>query len=208
MRRIGLWLLLCVMPPGVGATDVKVNVMTPAGAPIEYAVATLAPLGKELKAKPGKAIIDQVKKEFVPYVSVVPAGTLATFPNQDNIRHSVYSFSPAKKFELKLYAGTKADPVLFDKPGVVVLGCNIHDWMIAYVYVTEAPYFGSSEDEGEIALKGVPPGDYELHVWHPDSTGAELIRQVRIDGSAQTLPVQISLKPQRPKGEQHPYSPK
>ncbi len=74
------------------------------------------------------------------------------FPNKDNIRHHVYSFSAARKFELPLYSGTPAQPVLFDKVGVVKLGCNIHDWMIGYIYVTETPYFGKSNAEGRVDM--------------------------------------------------------
>ena len=96
--------------------------------------ATTAPSHELRHAK-----IDQVNKEFVPLVSVVQTNTEITFPNSDNIRHSVYSFSPAKVFSLKLYAGKSAAPVIFDKAGLVVLGCNIHDLMVSWLLVVDTP---------------------------------------------------------------------
>ena len=93
------------------------------------------------------------------------------FPNRDNIRHHVYSFSSPKKFELPLYIGTPATPVLFDKPGVVALGCNIHDWMLAYIYVVTTPYFAKTAADGKARLDGLTPGPYEARVWQPRMRG-------------------------------------
>lgn len=118
-------------------------------------------------------IVDQVKKEFVPYVLPVQVGTAVNFPNKDNIRHHVYSFSQAKTFELPLYTGTPAAPVVFDKPGPVVLGCNIHDWMISYVYVSESPYFAKTGADGKATLTDLPSGNYTLRTWHPRLEGKE-----------------------------------
>jgi len=138
------------------------------GKPIEDAVVFLTPLGTTPAAPPpSTALMDQHDKEFVPYVLPVYVGTRVTFPNRDNIRHHVYSFSSAKKFELPLYIGTPAAPVVFDKPGVVALGCNIHDWMLAYIYVLTTPYFVKTAADGKARLEGLAPGAYEARVWHP-----------------------------------------
>jgi len=106
--------------------------------------------------------IDQVNKEFVPRVTIVQAGTEVSFPNSDNIRHSIYSFSPAKTFTTKLYAGREAAPVLFDKAGLVVLGCNIHDNMVAWVYIVDTPWFGKSAADGTGVIRNLPAGDYHI----------------------------------------------
>ena len=95
----------------------------------------------------------------------IQAGTLVTFPNSDNTLHHVYSFSPAKTFELPLYSGKRAPPVLFDTPGIVTLGCNIHDWMVAHVVVLDSPWHARSGDDGGVLLRA-PPGEYMLRVWH------------------------------------------
>ncbi len=113
------------------------------------------------------AEVEQADKQFAPKVAVVTIGTQVSFPNRDKVRHHVYSFSPAKTFDLKLYTGTPANPVLFDKPGVVVLGCNIHDLMISWVLVLETPFFEKTSLSGQVVLAEVPPGTYQLRVWHP-----------------------------------------
>ncbi|HTE41208.1 MAG TPA: methylamine utilization protein [Steroidobacteraceae bacterium] len=118
-------------------------------------------------AKSTKAIVDQRDKEFVPLVSVVRVGTSVEFPNSDNIRHQVYSFSPAKVFNLKLYSGRPSSPVTFDRPGVVTLGCNIHDQMIAWVLIVDSPWYAKVGTNGSVTLKDLPAGDFTLHAWHP-----------------------------------------
>ncbi len=162
--------LLCGISLARAAT-VTVQVQDASGTPLTDAVAYLesAQASKALDAaKPSNPVeIAQVAKQFDPRVSVVPVGTMVSFPNKDSVRHHVYSFSPAKKFELKLYSGTPANPVQFDKPGVAVLGCNIHDNMVAWVVVVDTPYFGRSAKAGPVVVNNVPAGSYRLRVWHP-----------------------------------------
>lgn len=151
------------------AAVIHARVLDQAGNPVEDAVVLAKHPGEAAVAAPrlAEVSVDQVNKDFVPYVKPVVVGSRVHFPNNDNIRHHVYSFSPAKKFELPLYSGTSAPPVLFDKPGVVVLGCNIHDWMISYIYVSETPYFGKTGKDGEAEIKDLPSGSYAIRVWHP-----------------------------------------
>ncbi len=142
------------------------------GTPVADAIVSLTRSGAAAAAPhAATAVMDQQNKEFVPQVLPVPVGAAVTFPNRDNIRHHVYSFSSPKRFELPLYIGTPAAPVVFDKPGVVVLGCNIHDWMVGYVYVVPTPYFGRTAADGRVNLADVPPGAYEARVWHPRMRG-------------------------------------
>jgi plastocyanin len=151
---------------------VEATVADEKGKPIEDAVVSLVPLGAPWALPPGTgAVMDQHDKEFVPYVLPVYIGTRVNFPNRDNIRHHVYSFSSPKKFELPLYIGTPATPVVFDKPGAVALGCNIHDWMLAYVYVLTTPHFAKTAADGKARLDGLAPGNYEARVWHPRLRG-------------------------------------
>jgi hypothetical protein len=109
----------------------------------------------------------------------------------------VYSFSPAKPFELPLYKGAPSSPVVFDKPGIVVLGCNIHDWMRGYVYVSESPWFGTSSAEGTVAIANMPPGTYAVRAWHPRLAAGEDTTQRSVEVSAATpeLSWQLKLKP-------------
>lgn len=118
-------------------------------------------------AKPTAAVLDQVDRQFAPHVLVIPIGSQVVFPNSDSVNHQVYSFSPAKKFQLPLYRGKPYPPVVFDREGVVTLGCNIHDQMRAYVYVVEAQYFGRTDASGNLTLADVEPGEYRIEIWHP-----------------------------------------
>jgi plastocyanin len=151
-----------------------------------------------LHSRPPQDAVDQVDKQFVPYVKPIFVGSTVRFPNSDNIRHQVYSFSPAKKFELPLYGGTNAPPVIFDKPGVVVLGCNIHDWMIGYIYVSETPFFAKTGPLGTASITDLPPGEYTVRIWHPSMDRAEetTSRQVAVGPEpVVSAEWQIGLKP-------------
>lgn len=158
-------------PTATTAGDLRISVRDTTGTPVADAVVIARGPGKA--AAVATAVIDQVDKEFVPAVSVIPVGTAVRFPNKDDIRHHVYSFSPAKKFELPLYSGTPAEPVVFERPGVVTLGCNIHDWMLAYVYVTDAPAFSRTGEDGTATLPGLAAGSWEVVVWHPAIKGGK-----------------------------------
>lgn len=114
-----------------------------------------------------RVVMDQIHMQFVPNVLVIQTGSAVDFPNSDQIRHQVYSFSRAKTFELSLYAGHKYPPVVFDRAGLVVVGCNIHDNMIGYIYVTDSPFFGRTDVSGRLLLHGLPAGGYTLTIWHP-----------------------------------------
>ncbi|HCY86130.1 MAG TPA: hypothetical protein DHV36_13425 [Desulfobacteraceae bacterium] len=145
-----------------------------------------------------EAVMDQMDKEFVPYVLPVRTGTRVLFPNSDNIRHHVYSFSKPKMMELKLYSKEETNAVVFDKPGVVVLGCNIHDWMVGYIYVADTPYFAKSDAEGNAVVPVLPPGSYEMQVWHPRLKGKPVSQDVEIPATGTvTREIRLPLKKKR-----------
>ena len=160
---------------GAEAGDVRALVTDQKGSPVQDAVVVMVPRSGVMvsSARPRRDVVDQIDREFVPYVKAVVVGTPVDFPNNDGIRHHVYSFSPPKVFELPLYAGTPAYPIVFDRPGVVTLGCNIHDWMVGHIYVSETPYFGTTGSEGRVTLDNLPPGPYVARVWHPSLDAAE-----------------------------------
>ncbi|NIR32565.1 MAG: methylamine utilization protein [Gammaproteobacteria bacterium] len=144
------------------------------------------------------ATIAQIDKQFVPYVTAIRVGTAVTFPNYDEILHNVYSFSRAKTFQLPLYKDTSPEPVVFGEPGVVVLGCNIHDWMVAYVYVLETPWFSKTTSEGRATLE-VPPGEYLVEVRHPrrNRRASTPARELRLqEGARAELEFRVTLKPE------------
>lgn len=148
------------------AAPVTVLVSDAAGKPVADAVVYVLLKGQPQSTSTATAEIGQRERQFVPSVSVVQTGTAVSFPNFDTVRHHVYSFSPVRTFELKLYAGTPARPVVFDKPGTAALGCNVHDRMTAWVHVVDTPLFTRTDARGE-ALLDVPAGAHLLRGWHP-----------------------------------------
>jgi len=163
-----LFLLSMAFGAAAHAAVVSVSVTDSAGKPLPQAVAVLEPVNAKLPVKPMAGIeVSQAKRQFQPAFTVVTVGTPVTFPNFDTVRHHVYSFSPNKTFELKLYAGVPNQPVLFDKPGMAVLGCNIHDNMAAWVLVVDSPLHARSGTDGKARITAVPTGAYRLRVWHP-----------------------------------------
>jgi plastocyanin len=187
------------------AAGLQADFVDAEGKPLNDVVLTLqGPPGKPDPAP--KADMDQRDQRFAPHVLAVRTGTQIKFPNSDNIRHQVYSFSAAKRFELRLYGGTPSDPVLFDKPGVVVLGCNIHDWMLGYVYVTDDPWFGVSDDRGTLSLDQMPPGHYVATLWHPQAADMQPVPGGEIDIPAAGLHHQFKLAVQ-PKADNMPAAP-
>ena len=150
------------------AATLQVDLQDSSGKPLADGVIFLESRDAKAASKPAIGIeVAQVSKQFAPQVNVITVGTAVQFPNRDSVRHHVYSFSTIKNFELKLYVGTPAAPVVFDKPGIAVLGCNIHDAMAAWIVVVETPYYGRSPISGHITLENVPPGAYRLRAWHP-----------------------------------------
>ena len=180
-------LIHCAVPGQ--AAELRVLVRDRHGKPVADAVVLAVSLDPKnaQRAKPPVDAVDQVDKQFVPYVKTILVGSKVRFPNSDNIRHQVYSFSPAKKFELPLYAGANAPPVIFDTPGVVVLGCNIHDWMVGYIYVAETPFFAKTV-AGAATIEDIPPGEYSVRVWHPNMEQAEetTVRRVSLNADGPT----------------------
>jgi len=190
---------------GASAATLTAEFVDSNGAALSDVVLTLqGPAGK-LDPAP-TAAMDQRDQRFAPHVLAVHTGTQIKFPNSDDIRHQVYSFSPAKRFELRLYGGTPSDPVLFDKPGLVVLGCNIHDWMLGYVYVTDDPWFGVGNGKGVLTLGDLPAGHYVATLWHPQVQDLQPVAGGEFDITASGLRQRFSLTVQ-PKSNDMPAPP-
>lgn len=175
-----------------GSLDVLA--VTPDGHPVEdFAVVLETPAAPP--AKKTKATILQRDREFIPYLTIVQTGTAVEFPNRDPFKHHVYSFSPPKIFEIKLYAGKPAKPVIFDTPGVIALGCNIHDWMEAYVLVTDTPYFAKTGKDGRAHIADVPAGSYRLKYWHPRQRKELPLRELNMGNEAVRLTLKATVSP-------------
>jgi plastocyanin len=181
----------------LAAADVACKLTDQTGAPVADAVVSLKRLDTpEPTVAPAgtNAEISQQNLEFIPYVTAVQIGTTIHFPNRDKVQHHVYSLSKAKTFELPLYSGEAKRAILFDQPGVVTIGCNIHDWMIAYVVVLPTPHFSKTGPDGAATLS-VPAGRYHLEIWQP-RLAQPLTQEITVAGAAPTsLAFTLVLKP-------------
>lgn len=156
---------LLIVCSGHAAT---ITLLDQQGVPYTNAVISLAqPQEDNLKSvvPDTPAIMDQVDKQFLPKILVIQQGEMVAFPNSDNIRHHVYSFSATRPFEIKLYAGNNAPPVEFNKPGIVVLGCNIHDSMLGFIYIRDGNPVWTTNQQGQADVAVSSPS---VTVWHPD----------------------------------------
>ena len=200
--RAGLAALLCALAaaPDARAATLVITVQTSDARPLPGVVVTAHSLdAPERKPQPVKAVMDQVNRAFTPDLLLIPVGSTVTFPNSDSVSHQIYSFSPAKRFQLPLYRGTPYPPVHFDQAGVVTLGCNIHDEMVGYLVVTDAPYFGRTDAKGAWS-SDVARGRYRINIWHPRmrDEAADLERELTVgeaDHAELTLRLTKSLTP-------------
>jgi len=184
---------------GVGtASELALTVRNTKGEPVADAVVSLLPLeGTVPPAATGaSASIGQKNQEFSAPVTVVQAGSRVLFPNQDTVQHHVYSLSKAKRFELPLYNPGQNKSFVFDVPGLVSLGCNIHDWMVAYLVVVPTPWFAKTDAAG-LATLAAPAGRYRLELWHP-RLAAILSQEITLPATETTRrDFALTLKPER-----------
>ena len=196
-----LLMLALALSPAGRAAALEVVARDAAGQPVADAAIFLVSASGGSDARSQRTVaVEQVDREFVPYVSVIQVGTAVTFPNRDPILHHVYSFSPAKPFEIKLYTGKSPTEVLFDHAGVVTLGCNIHDWMVGYIVVVPTPHFARTDANGVARLRDVPAGSCELRSWHPQQRSAVAAQPLTLAAAASAgAVVDFVLQPRKPK---------
>ena len=201
---------LCAMTVATAsaAADLTVVVRTGAGRPVADAVVSLYPAAGTPPASqvhfdwPMRMV--QQHLQFSPFVLIAPVGASVAFPNLDAVRHHVYSFSASHPFELKLYGRDETRTVRFDHLGVVALGCNIHDQMIAFIKVVDTPYAAKTGANGEVVLRDVPTGAATMRVWHPymKSPANEVTRTVTVahGGAREGVSVEVRNPPERTGG--------
>jgi plastocyanin len=209
-RVIALLALLApFVPPAAFAADLTVSARQRNAQPLQGAVITLESESSGAPpAPPVATVMDQVDMAFVPDVIVIPVHSSVQFPNSDVVSHQVYSFSGAKAFQLPLYRGRPYPPVVFDQPGIVTLGCNIHDNMLAYIVVTRATHFGRTDEAGNWTATNLPAGRYVIRLWHPLlNEGLDVGRTVVMENTNLTAQFQLSrnLRPAPLTGRPHSW---
>ena len=195
--RISSTFLLCLLgafSPLLHAAHLQVIVSDTQAIALEDAVVELIS-DKNPKAAQDALHYEMAQKNrtFIPFVMAVPQGTKVDFPNLDRTRHHVYSFSEAKPFELKLYVGKAEEPILFDQPGLVALGCNIHDYMQAFIYVARSPLVAVSDSQGQIDFSDVPEGTYQVKLWHPWQKAVQSLSTLVVNAGDNSLSLSLDV---------------
>ncbi len=190
-------LMACLLAIAADAAEFTIAATSLKGEPVADAVVSLVPLDTPVPPPAATASeIAQKEQEFSTYVTVVQAGSTIVFPNQDTVQHHVYSLSKAKKFELPLYNPGAKESIVFDVPGLVTLGCNIHDWMLAYIIVVPTPYFAKSDALGAATVTA-PAGRYRFELWHPRLAAPQTGQITLAEGLAARREFTLTLKADR-----------
>ncbi|MDX2234147.1 MAG: methylamine utilization protein [Hyphomonadaceae bacterium] len=197
MRR-ALFILAALLTAGIAhADDLAVSVRDRAGAPVVNAVATFRPAAGVAAGSPRfdwPMRMSQRGVAFDPHVLIVPVGAEVSFPNFDNVRHHVYSFSAGNRFELRLFSRDETRSYRFTAPGVAAIGCNIHDKMSAFIVVVDTPYAAKTGPDGRLLLRGAS-GAGVLTIWHPDlrAPGNKMTRTIQANrtGAGEALVVDL-----------------
>jgi plastocyanin len=202
MGRIILFALAMAgaMSP-LAAAPMSVRVVDASGRPVRDAVVTLNPAsGARAPRTAGRYVVSQKNMKFQPFLTIVPTGAEVSFPNFDPTKHHVYSFSPAKRFELKLFARDQSRTVRFDKPGVVALGCNIHDAMSAFIFVTNSAWTARTNAQGLAVFADAPNAPGRVVVWHPylRSPGGTMQQGVSAGQRSASFSIRLRAPPSMP----------
>ena len=194
----GLLLLLALLSVPASAVPLAVHVVDAGGRPVANAVVTVRPVGRAAPAPApsGRYVIEQRNLQFHPFVSIVPVGADVAFPNFDTTRHHVYSFSAAKRFEFKLFSKDQSRSINVDRAGIIAVGCNIHDQMSAYIFVTDTRWTARTDSRGEALFADAPAGAATIAVWHPylRAQDGRVTRQALLGPSARSENFAISLR--------------
>ncbi len=190
--RVGISgiLVFCGLSVRALATDAQVVVKDQASRPIEGAI-VWAEVSRERRLPPVQTEIVQKNRQFIPPVTVIPVGSVVRFPNWDNVQHHVYSFSAAKTFDIPLYIGESPQVIEFERPGVVTLGCNIHDWMAAYIVVLDTAAFAKTDASGSVLLRNLPAGPVSIFGWCPRLRGPPVKTDMQSGQSAAELTMKL-----------------
>jgi len=193
LARITISLTLLSFLDVTSAADVSITILEKKQRSVHDTVVELVAIGVNT-ATAGNIEITQLDKDFDPTMSVIPRGSQVLFTNKDPFQHHVYSVSKGNQFDLPLYKGTPSEHINFETPGVVKLGCNIHDWMLAFAYVSQSEYLVTTDTGGKAHFSDIPEGEYELRIWNPRlKNNKKLISQSLTVGRDQSLEQTVTL---------------
>jgi plastocyanin len=179
------------------AAPLSVRVVDAYGRPVRDAVVTLYPAGGAARAprSGGRFVVAQRNLQFQPFLTIIPVGADVSFPNFDPTKHHVYSFSAAKRFELKLFAKDQSRTIHFDKAGAVALGCNIHDAMSAFIVVTDSAWTARTNAQGIVTFGNAPNAPGRVTLWHPYLRAPGGLVQQAVTSTQRSAAFSVRLRP-------------
>lgn len=186
---------ILLFPAHLAAAEISIAVLDNDKNPLSNIVVELIPDKPFIKEPSNSktATMKQINQQFVPHILVVNKGTQVQFPDTDKVLHHVYSFSEAKTFEVAIYKEDIKRHITFDKAGIVELGCNIHDWMLGYLYVAHSTIFAQTSSSGQASFTNVPLGSYQVKVWHPRLDLRDIQSEHTIEVVSENMSVEIEL---------------
>lgn len=205
--RLLVFLAAWAVATGAPAAGLTVTVTSVDDEPVEHAAVLLHAEGDtSAHADRPRIAIDQQGQQFQPWVAAIPRGGEIVFSNHDDITHHVYSFSPAKRISFRLRSGERHAPLEMDETGVVIVGCNIHDWMVGYIHVSDATYTATTDESGHAVFDDLPAGTWRASIWHPGLEDDALpeAQLARLSGDAST---RIDFRLTAPLSESGPQEP-
>lgn len=178
-------LLAGMLSGTIQGAQLTVTVESANGEPVEHAAVSLKAVeGDVPERRPPRVVIDQQGMQFRPWVTALPQGGSVEFGNNDDITHHVYSFSSAGRFSFRLQSGETRSPMVMDQPGVIILGCNIHDWMVGYIHVADARHAATTDADGTVVFDELPAASWEIGMWHPGLEEDQLPENRRMELAA------------------------
>ena len=201
-------LLCALLIAHAHAAMLDITVVDAKGKPARDAVIAITPENSKISSHaPSSGVIDQRRETYLPRVTILRVGGSLVFTNSDTTMHQVYSFSAIKQFQFETDKGQTSKPVIFDKAGIAAIGCNIHDNMVAYVFVSDAPFAVLTDAKGHTRIGDLPVGSYRARVWHPNLTAGKTPASVPVSitekNGSLSLTLPISLMPDRGMKHKH-----
>lgn len=194
-------LVNCLFLSAARAEDYRAFLVNQNNDPVGAVLVTLHPLDDPVPQMTAQADLEIAQRDlrFDPGMLIAPLGSEVAFPNADNTGHHVYSFSPAKIFDLRIIAGGQSESVLFDRAGTVAIGCNIHDNMVGFIHVVDTPWAAISNAAGLVQIPDVPDGRYRLRVWHEalDARNNQNETEITLTPARVVEDIQLDLRRQR-----------
>ncbi len=199
MRQYGPILAALALAPAAGrATELDILLRDQRGAPVADAIVVLS-ADAAITPPSQTTLVDQKNEAFTSLVSLLRPGDSIRFHNSDKVLHHVYSFARLNPFDVHVRPGETTAEVLYATAGLAAIGCNVHDDMLTYAFVTDRPFAAKTGSDGRARILDAPEGETRLAIWHPRQQAKDqtIEADIVISGTEQSLEFTIDMRPER-----------